>query len=449
MATPAVPPVIPQPFANNNAALRNTIPNTTSTPGQASWDQGFPADTMQPVVAGGVPPFGQDMNGVEFALSSHDYYVQAGALFPFQTAVATAIGGYGVGTLLSSTDPTIVWFNTVANNMTDPDGGSAAGWVTLFSYGYATPSIPGAGNYALTNAEATRKVVVLNGTLTGNLTVIVPNTLQDWLFVNNTSGAFTTTVRTAAGGGVAVPQGGFSNPLGVYGDGTNIYPTVAPLGVPIDQAATPLTIVERTNAGYILATYFNQSSPIENPPVGAVFVQNVAGDGFLRKASLAYLESVMDLAAMGGQVTPAQVPYSTISQYLSLIYTNASLTGAIANTRPLGDSTLGVANTAFVNPGSSLTSNGFRRNPDFSIEQWGVVSKAAATQGTTVTFNVPFPNACLNVQLTGTSAAGPSSTPWYQSIGAFNAGNFTINANDFGGGGANPTINVYWRAVGW
>lgn len=394
MSAPTVPPVIPQPFANNNASLRNSIPNTTATPGLASWDQGWPSDTMQPVVAGGVPPEGQDFNGLDFTLSSHDYYVQAGCTFPFQSAVATAIGGYGVGAILgSATDASIVWFNTVANNSTNPDAtdGSAVGWVSLFAYGFATPAaVTGASPVTLSNKDASRKFIVFTGVLGANQTVSLPaNILKDWLIINNTTGSsFTLTLNTTAGGsvGIAVPQGGWTNPLGVYSDGTNVYPTVAPLGIPISQGADPLTLAERTNAGYILATYLNQNSPSgENPPVGSVFVES-GGDGFLRKATLAYLESVMSLAAIGGQVNAGQVPLSAVIQYVTNILASAALTGVPTTpTAALGATGTQVASLSFANPGSILANPGAFRLPSGHLVQYG----ACNPNGGTITVTLP------------------------------------------------------------
>lgn len=449
MGAPTVPPVIPIPWATNNPTLRNAIPNTTATPGLASWDQGWPAPTMQPVVAGGVPPEGQDFNGVDFTLSSHDYYVQAGCTFPFQAAVASAIGGYGVGAILgSATDHDVVWFNTVANNTTNPDAtdGSAAGWVSLFAYGFDTHnSLTGASPLTLTNLQATRKFIVLNGTLGNNLTVLLPAALlQSWLIINNTSGAFTTTLKTAAGGsaGVNVPQGGWSNPLGVYSDGVNVYPTVAPLGIPVSQGADPLTLAERTNAGYILATYFNQSSPSnENPAVGSVFVES-GGDGYLRKASLSYLESVMALSAIGGQVSAGQVPLAAVIQYVTNILSSAALTGTpTAPTPAPGTNNTQVATAAFVAGIAALSgSNGPGTQSSFTLPN-GVTVKFGQTgffSGTTntVTFTNPFGTigyVALAIPINNSADISVSAAP--------SVGGFTIV------GGANG-ITCMWIAVG-
>ena len=57
-------------FAENGT--KNTIPNASQiaiTPGAASYNDGFPPLTRTPVAAGGVPPFGEDMNGILYAMS--------------------------------------------------------------------------------------------------------------------------------------------------------------------------------------------------------------------------------------------------------------------------------------------------------------------------------------------------------------------------------------------
>lgn len=72
----------------------------------------------------------------------------------------------------------------------------------------------------LTAAEAASAVIDLSGTLTANVNVIVPATpVRVYLVRNQTSGAFTVTVKTAAGTGTPVQQGTSSL---VYSDGTNI-----------------------------------------------------------------------------------------------------------------------------------------------------------------------------------------------------------------------------------
>lgn len=53
-----------------------------------------------------------------------------------------------------------------------------------------------------------------------------------------------------------------------------------------DTAATASTLAKRDASGYLFANYLNQSSSLESPAIGAVFVQSTAADGYLRKVSL-------------------------------------------------------------------------------------------------------------------------------------------------------------------
>lgn len=297
MGAPA-PAFIPEPFAKGASGGNITfpIPDTVVSPANAaSWHLGFPPITMTPQVSGGEPPLGQDFNGVLFTLSSNLYALQAGQPYLFSSSIESAISGYSVGALVGMADGSGLWLNTTAANATDPDGGASAGWVPGISYGIATISGLAGGSHTLTPAQYRRPIIVLAGLLTSNLTIVLPNTIQEWLIVNSTTGAHTTTVKTAAGTGVVVAQGGAASPVGVWGDGTNINPLVAPLSVAIDVNPTPNTIPERNNVGDIFAQYFNQASAVEVPAVGAVFVQNTAADGYLRKISLA--QFALQLAA--------------------------------------------------------------------------------------------------------------------------------------------------------
>lgn len=435
------PPVIPEPFANNaDPAFITDIPDTTVTAGRASYDLGFPPLTMQPVGGGGKPPFGQDMNGILFALSSHDFYVQAGQLFLFSSDVSTAIGGYAVGTLLGSTDGRTVWFNTADANTTDPDGGSAAGWVSLFSSGFQPFTGLTGGTLTLTATQAARKVITLAGVLTANLAVVLPNWLAPagrWLFINNTTGAFNVTAKTAAGTGVNIPQGGPSNPIEVFGDGTNIYPAVSPLGVPISQAANPLTLVERDNSGDIFARFVNSNAGLENPTIGAVVITDSAADGYFRKMSIANFGAQVSLAVFAGQVSAAQVPLAAVIQYAANILASAALTGTpTAPTAASGTSTTQVASTAFANPSASLTMPGRFKLPSGHIVQYGLANPAGGTVA--VALPVPYSGAGNYAVLTGGIASGAVQS-WVVN-GTQTASGFTL-ANS---GGA-----TWWATVGF
>lgn len=295
MSGAPTPPVLLEPIAADAASdnITNPMPDAPTGTNAASVQLGFPPITMESELAGGEPPLGQDINGFLFLLSSHLFALQAGQGYQFNANVASAAamgGGYAVGATLEMADGTGFWLNTVNANTSNPDTtGTSGGWIPLVAWG--TPTVLGltGGVTVLTVAQYKYPVIILAGTLTSNAIVQVPNLYKQYLFINSTTGDFALTVQTVAGGsGVAIPQGGPSSPVGVYciGDG-NIYPVVAPLSVAISQAAVPLTLAERTNAGYLLATYFNQNSALETPTIGSVFVQNAGMDGFLRKIGLA------------------------------------------------------------------------------------------------------------------------------------------------------------------
>jgi hypothetical protein len=81
-------------------------------------------------------------------------------------------------------------------------------------------SVAGGTNVALTAVQAGNGILNFSGALTANIAVLLPNTSGKWIVENNTNGAFTLTVKTAAGTGVAVTQG---KSVEIYGDGTNVY----------------------------------------------------------------------------------------------------------------------------------------------------------------------------------------------------------------------------------
>jgi hypothetical protein len=135
MQVASVPPKFPKVWGQNaGAPFIRPIPVDSQigiNAGFASLNDGFPPVTMTPIAAGGVPPFGQDTNGILKQITQVQQWQQAGGIWQFDATFVTAIGGYPAGATLSSR---VVlgrqWMSTVDNNMTDPDSASAANWVT-------------------------------------------------------------------------------------------------------------------------------------------------------------------------------------------------------------------------------------------------------------------------------------------------------------------------------
>jgi hypothetical protein len=56
------------------------------------------------------------------------------------------------------------------------------------------------GSYTLTSAEAANVIIKFTGTLSGNCTIIIPQTVQVYYILNETSGAYSVTVTTGVSG---------------------------------------------------------------------------------------------------------------------------------------------------------------------------------------------------------------------------------------------------------
>jgi hypothetical protein len=100
--------------------------------------------------------------------------------------------------------------------------------VDAFSAGYLSKSVAGSANVTLTTnnadptAEASNKVLDLNGTLTGNIHVFIPAVENNYIVFNNTSGSFSLTVAATghSANGVVVTQGEYAY---LYCDGASNY----------------------------------------------------------------------------------------------------------------------------------------------------------------------------------------------------------------------------------
>lgn len=85
--------------------------------------------------------------------------------------------------------------------------------------GRLVKSVAGGATVTLTATEAGYAMLELTGALTANIAVVVPAVSAQWIVKNATSGAFTLTLKTAAGTGVAVTQGAAQS---LWCDGVNV-----------------------------------------------------------------------------------------------------------------------------------------------------------------------------------------------------------------------------------
>lgn len=111
------PKLIVKPFAKNGQ--KNVIPENyeaSMDSNQATWEQGFGQITMLPVAAGGLPPKGQDFNGILNQISENIVYQSQGGRFKFSPEYAESIGGYPKGAILQSDDEKKEYQSLIDNN---------------------------------------------------------------------------------------------------------------------------------------------------------------------------------------------------------------------------------------------------------------------------------------------------------------------------------------------
>jgi hypothetical protein len=124
-----------------------------------------------------------------------------------------------------------------------------------FAQGYVSKSVAGSADVTLTtgnadpDAESANKVIELTGALTGAISVLIPAVTggSEYLFFNNTSGAYALTIAATghAANGVVITQGAYSR---VYCDGTanfNVAVSTAVLGPVTTKGAVCSLMLEQ------------------------------------------------------------------------------------------------------------------------------------------------------------------------------------------------------------
>ena len=149
-----------KPFADGaGGGYINTIPSASQigiTDGAASLTDGFPPITFIPISSGGVPPLGQDFNGVLKGISAWTKWQNAGGLVTYDSAFSTAIGGYPIGALLAGLTSGTIWLSLVDNNTVNPDSGQSVNWAAL-----PTTSRVQSNAYNFANASGTANSIVI------------------------------------------------------------------------------------------------------------------------------------------------------------------------------------------------------------------------------------------------------------------------------------------------
>ena len=156
--------------------------------GAASFETGFVPDNFTAVSAGGVPPFGQDFNGLLNVDTAWMQWLQAGGKVVYDGTFAAAVGGYPKGAKLDSAIvPGAVWYSTTDGNLTDPDDPlTSSGWQRMGTGAGAIIAYPGTlPLYAWVPLNDASVAPFTIGSASSNATFADPSTL--FLYIYNWS----------------------------------------------------------------------------------------------------------------------------------------------------------------------------------------------------------------------------------------------------------------------
>ena len=451
MLASQIPTKIPLPFANSGT--KNAIPTASQigvVAGAASLTDGFPPLTFTPLASGGVPPAGADFNGIFNLITAVQQWQSAGGIFKYDSAFSTSIGGYPKGAILLSTSNDTQWLNLLDSNTTDPDSAAATNWASLAAYGVATIAGLSSGTVTATPAQYGKSVITLTGALTGNVTINFPVSQQLTTIANNTTGAFTVTVKTAAGAGAVVTQGGQET---IYGDGVNLNPRLGSTPPQFDASSRLATtnFVKQASLQAANVVVITASRALTVADLGKLLVVNAA------------IVITMPLAGS----LPAGAAFNLINATGASAFTVSRAgsdgfnTGGPAGTvnsisinagdqiTLISDGLFAYFNgggTSFLQFSNSFTSskatNGYQKLPSGVIIQWGAATTGTGAPGSVVvSFPIAFPSAVVAIHSTRYDSAS-SSANTVTNVSSPALSTFTLWSSTA------PAL-AYWSAIGY
>lgn len=270
----AQPDLIPMPFAEN--ATPGTIEpiqaTTPTAPQDATWSAGFPQVTMLPLASGGIPPRGQNFNGVLNALSQHIFHMQGGGQYKWDAAH----GPYSIGDVLQSDDGLRSYVSAVDNNTdnfnTTPgaigtswqpwSGGSATEIVAgLIKIATASQAVSGTDNDSAMSPQKTAALFPFRGSQTYGSPGV-----YNWTVPSGVTKVYVEVIGGGGGGGKrsitsALGAGGGAGGGGISRKLVNVTPgTIIPVTVGVGGAgATAITTVGATGGSSSFGSHCSAS----------------------------------------------------------------------------------------------------------------------------------------------------------------------------------------------
>lgn len=204
--------------------------------------------------------------------------------------------------------------------------------------GRLSKSVAGAANVTLTAVEAGNGILEFTGAITANIAVIVPTSpTRLWVVKNNTTGAFTLTVKTSAGAGVVVATGKAEI---VYTDGTNVNAAHDDfLDVALTGTPTAPTAASNTNTTQIATTAFVQTALAG--VTGGGIVTSVAGRTGAITLAVADVSGAAPVASPTFTGVPA-APTAAANTSTTQLATTAFVLGQASSTTPAANGTAAV-----------------------------------------------------------------------------------------------------------
>lgn len=263
-------------------------------------------------------------------------------------------------------------------------------------------SVAGAGSPVLSFAQYNNGIIILTGILTGNINVIFPNIARKWVVRNQTTGAFTIGLKTAAGVAYTLGQ---NESQSIYCDAANnIYQSVVASQTIADASSTVKGIVE-------LATDAETNTGTDT--VRAITPSNLsARTATETRAGLAEIATVLE--AQG---------FTDDLRFLTSLKLNNAFQGA----------------------NQSLTTNGYQKLPGGLILQWGLSASVASDGSVIVTLPITFPIACLGAVGTARNTAGTGPDVTSAHVVSFTTSQLTLFLDSQA---ASRTMPIQWFALG-
>jgi hypothetical protein len=130
-------------------------------------------------------------------------------------------------------------------------------------------SIGGGVDATLGINVAVRQYITLTGVLTASINVILPTVARWWIINDQTTGAFTTTIKYATGTGITIPLSKGS--ILLYGDGTNILDGLSIINnAKLNGIPTAATAAAATNNTQVATTAYADGLKTQNETITGI-----------------------------------------------------------------------------------------------------------------------------------------------------------------------------------